>query len=219
MNGNLDGGRNNKMTRELDTRTIGDVVSFAEDLARGFRQNNEDTLDLIKRYKASNILIAESIDVNLPEEQARIFALAMVMIRDMYYKIHEQYLDNAYVVVGARYLLMPEREFQNKLNRYDYDLFKLKKEYPHVSYKMIAHHVCDIERCFVCMRKDGKYHGQFKHQKVTVNLDYRTADRIADKTLNAHDRTYTQVLSDAVTARGWQISDHEVVIIIFGDEI
>src|ERR1700690_3222687 len=207
------------MIRELDTRTIGDVVSFAEDLVRAFRADNKDTIDIISGYQASNVLIKESINLNPPEEEDRIFALAMVMIKDMYHTTHSHNLDNRYVAMGARYLLMPELQFIRRCRECNDDLFELKGYYPFISHNMLAQHVADIDRCFVCQRTGNRYHSRFAHPSIsTVTLPIDVLDKIADTALETADGRYQEERTDRdVKITAWRIGINRVQFICYGE--
>ena len=119
------------MIIKLDTRTTEVVIALAKDLARAFRKEKQDTLDLINRYTPSNSSVSEGIALNLPEEEDRIFARTMILIKDIYQEIHKESLENDYSVIGARYLLMPERQFIRNCEECNFNLFDLKRHYPH----------------------------------------------------------------------------------------
>lgn len=208
------------MIMELDTRTIEDVVEVAENIAQAFNRQNLNTVDVVNAYEQSNSSVAAGIEFNLPEQEDRIFAHAMLLVKDIYEQTTSGDLDNDYAVIGARYLLMPERQFSKRCRECDDDLFELKKHYPHVSFNMIAHHIADLDRCFVCQRIEGTCRHFHKHQRVSVNtLDFKLMNRIADATLKAPDGIYIEDLTDSIRITGWKIGSNMVQIICYGDEL
>lgn len=207
------------MIVEMNTVVIERTVELAKDTASKYRKNNQDILEEINMYIPANTSASEGIRVDFSAEEDSIFARAMILIKDIYQEKHKQSLENAYAVIGARYLLMPERKFQKKLNEHDYNIHELEKEYPFVSINMIAQHIADIEPCSICFRTIRRYHGINRHQSLLRdNADIRTRNRIADKTLASSDGFYEERLGDFVTGRGWKTSNNEVLIIIFGED-
>jgi hypothetical protein len=203
---------------EMNTVVIEETVALAKKIARAFRKKNQDTLNIINRYIPSNSSASEGIELNLSTEEDRMFARAMILIKDIYQEIHKESLENEYAVIGARHLLMPERKFQNTLIEHDYNIHELEKEYPFVSIKMIAQHIADIEECSVCFRTIRRYHGINRHQSlIRDNADFITRNRIADKALASPDGTYEERIGNFVRGRGWKIDNNEVLIIIFGE--
>jgi hypothetical protein len=196
------------------------LIAVGEEVAADYRRLSIDVVEAVNSHKAVHLGTTEGLEFNLPQPEDRLFARAMMVVKDKYYDIYGERLDNDDAVVPARYMLMPERKFTRLCSEYDYNIFELKNAYPNVSYNMIAQHVADIDKCFVCQWKQGRLEKRFAHHSIpTVTIPYKVLSRIGDAALKADSGSYQEDLSDAVRIHGWRISDTTAQIICFGEDL
>jgi hypothetical protein len=208
------------MTEELDPRIVSDVKDVVKDTLRFYRnQVKLNEVVGIEHYKPTHAQTSEGIKLNLHEEEDRIFARAMVMMKDKFFDTYNQEITNDYAKIGARYLLMPEIEFYRNCKECNFDLFALKNIYPHVSYKMIAYRIADENRCATTQWDNGQIRRLYKNNDVNVNnLTHRDLDRVAREALKAQEGTYTFQPNDFFRMTGWKVGENMVQILCFWED-
>lgn len=199
---------------------INRLIAVGEEVAADYRREKINVVEAVNNHRPVHLGTTEGLNFQTLHQEDRIFAHAMMVVRDRYYDIYGKRLDIDDAVIAARYLLMPETRFRKLCAEYDYDLFELKKAYPYVSFNMIAQHIADFDKCFVCQRTAGRYHGRRAHPSISVvSLGTKLLGRIADAALRADTGKYQEDLSDSVRIHGWRISDTTVQLICFGEDL
>ena len=208
------------MTKALDSRIVSEVKDLVKDTLRFFK--NQLKLNVvvgIEHYIPTHAHTSEGIKLNLHEEEDRIFANGIIMVKDKYFDTYAKEITDDYAKLGARYLLMPEIEFYRNCKECNFNLFDLKNIYPYVSYKIIAYRIADENRCATTQWDNGQIRRLYKNDDVNVNnLSHRDLDRVAREALKAQEGTYTFQPNDFFGMTGWKVAENKVQILCLWED-
>lgn len=112
-----------------------------------------------KRYPSGfDKKLPEGLNIKQSNKTHGTYAVAMLIVRQEYFNLHQEILTPLYASVGARYLLMPYKGFSQNTIDHEFNLISMKEIYTNVSFEAIAYHFVDEFPCAVRKWQEGEFH-------------------------------------------------------------
>jgi len=149
------------MLKDLDFIKFHSMKKISEDILQktvGTENLPIDVEAIAESYDIFPNELKELCDLSGDTREHKLFQLSMEIVKHEYLIQHNEELEKVYISLGARYLMMPEKNFAKNILAYHYNLFDLKKDiYTNVPVEDIAYHFADVEKCAVLRWVEGSY--------------------------------------------------------------
>ncbi len=173
-----------------------------------------------KRYlRGFDEKVMEDLEFKQSDKAHRVYAVAMLIVRQEYFNLSGKIFPVRYASVGARYLLMSYDNFSRNVIDHDFNLKSLQEIYTNVSCEAIAYHCVDEFPCAVRNWMNQKFDDMYMTSEWTGNPDFSALKHFENQVITGileHSMGMNTVHVDEERDRkitGWNIGENKIMLV------